>query len=93
VAARKAEGRQKALIGLRLRDRGIPREHYQVVSDGRVVGEVTSGMYSPLAGAGVALAYVDPALATEGELAVDIRGKAMAAERTKPPFVRSRVRK
>jgi aminomethyltransferase len=93
VAARKAEGRQKALIGLRLRDRGIPREHYQVVSDGRVVGEVTSGMYSPLAGAGVALAYVDPALATEGELTVDIRGKAIAAERTKPPFVRSRVRK
>jgi len=93
VVARKAEGRQKALIGLRLTERGIPREHYPVIAGGRVVGEVTSGMYSPLAGTGVALAYVDPALATEGELAVDIRGKAVAVERAKPPFVRSRVKK
>jgi glycine cleavage system T protein (aminomethyltransferase) len=93
VAARKAEGRRQALVGLRLTERGIPREHYPVVSGGRVVGEVTSGMYSPLAGSGVALAYVEPALATEGELAVDIRGKPVAAERARPPFVRSRVRR
>ena len=93
VAARKGEGKKKALVGLRLTGRGIPREHYPVVSDGRVVGEVTSGLFSPLAGAGVALAYVEPRLANEGELAVDIRGKPVAAERTKPPFVRSRVRR
>jgi aminomethyltransferase len=93
VMARKAEGKQRALVGLRLTDRGIPREHYPVVSDGRVVGEVTSGLFSPLAGAGVALGYVEPGLASEGELAVDIRGKHVPAERTKPPFVRSRVRR
>jgi glycine cleavage system T protein (aminomethyltransferase) len=93
VAARKSEGRRHALVGLRLTERGIPREHYPVVSGGRVVGEVTSGMYSPLAAAGVALAYVEPALANEGDLAVDIRGKPVAAERMKPPFVRSRVKK
>ena len=93
VAARKAEGKRKALVGLKLTERGIPREHYPVVSGGRVVGEVTSGMYSPLAGAGVALAYVEPALAGEGDLAVDIRGKHVPAERMKPPFVRSRVKK
>jgi aminomethyltransferase len=93
VAARKAEGRHKALVGLKLMERGIPREHYPVVSGGRIVGEVTSGMFSPLAGAGVALAYVEPALAGEGDLAVDIRGRPVPAERTRPPFVRSRVRK
>ena len=93
VVARKSAGRRQALVGLRLTARGIPREHYPVVSGGRVVGEVTSGLFSPLAGAGVALAYVEPALASEGELAVDIRGKHVPAERTKPPFVRSRVRR
>ena len=93
VVARKSAGRRQALVGLRLTARGIPREHYPVVSGGRVVGEVTSGLFSPLAGAGVALAYLEPALASEGELAVDIRGKHVPAERTKPPFVRSRVRR
>ncbi len=93
VLARKSEGKHQALVGLRLTARGIPREHYPVVSDGRVVGEVTSGLFSPLAGAGVALAYVEPGLASEGELAVDIRGKHVPAERMKPPFVRSRVRR
>lgn len=93
VSARKSEGKRKALVGLRLTDRGIPREHYPVVSNGRVVGEVTSGLFSPLAGTGVGLAYVEPELASEGELAVDIRGKHVPAERAKPPFVRSRVRR
>jgi len=92
VAARKEQGAQKGLVALKLTDRGIPREHYPVVSGGRVVGEVTSGMHSPMAG-GVAIAYVEPALASEGELAIEIRGKAVPCERVKTPFVRSNVRR
>jgi aminomethyltransferase len=63
-----------------------------VLIDGEVSGEITSGMHSPMAG-GVALAYVKPEHAAEGQLAVEIRGKAVAAERTRTPFVRSNVRK
>ena len=92
VVARKAEGPRQCLIALRLTERGIPREHYPVLADGSACGEVTSGMHSPLAG-GVALAYVKPEYAGQGELSVEIRGKAVAAERTSAPFVRSNVRK
>ncbi|HKI61416.1 MAG TPA: glycine cleavage system aminomethyltransferase GcvT [Mariprofundaceae bacterium] len=92
VAARKEQGAERKLIALKLTERGIPREHYPVLIDGEVSGEITSGMHSPMAG-GVALAYVKPEHAAEGQLAVEIRGKAVAAERTRTPFVRSNVRK
>jgi len=92
VVARKAEGAQKVLLALKLTGRGIPREHYPVLVNGEPSGEVTSGMHSPMAG-GVALAYVKPEHAAHGELAVEIRGRAVPAERTTTPFVRSNVRK
>jgi aminomethyltransferase len=92
VVARKEQGAGRKLIALKLTERGIPREHYPVLVNGEVSGEITSGMHSPMAG-GVALAYVKPEHAAEGQLAVEIRGKAVAAERTRTPFVRSNVRK
>jgi aminomethyltransferase len=93
VAARRAEGPQKVLTGLKLTERGIPREQYRVVADGSEAGIVTSGIHSPLAGGGVALAYVAPEYAQDGDLAVEIRGRRIPAVRIKPPFVRSNVRK
>ncbi len=92
VEARKAEGAKKRLIALKLIERGIPREHYKVFVNGIESGEVTSGMHSPMAG-GVALAYVMPEHAIEGDVSIEIRGKQVAAERTSLPFVRSNVKK
>ncbi len=93
VAARKEAGAEKALIALKLTGRGIPREHYKVFVDEVERGEITSGMHSPLAGGGVALAYVQPKHVTEGKLSVEIRGKQVDAERATLPFVRSNVRR
>jgi len=93
VETRQAEGAEKKLIALKLTGRGIPREHYKVFVDGVESGEITSGMHSPLAGGGVALAYVKPEHVTDGELSVEIRGKYIEAERTTTPFVRSNVRR
>jgi len=92
VVARRADGPQKRLIALKLTGRGIPREHYPVSVDGIASGEITSGMFSPIAG-GVALAYVLPEHAEKGALGVEIRGKQVPAERTTLPFVRSNVRR
>ena len=93
VEARKAEGAKQQMVALKLTERGIPREHYKVIAGGKEVGEVTSGMHSPLAGCGVAIAYVEPEYATSDSLCIDIRGKAVPAERTTTPFVRSNVRR
>lgn len=92
VEVRRAAGPQQRLIALKLTGRGIPREHYTVFADGEKTGEVTSGMFSPMAG-GVALAYVKPEHAESGALSVEIRGKAVPAERSTLPFVRSNVRR
>ena len=74
-------------VGLRLQDRRVPREHYPVCWDGRAVGEVTSGTFSPTLDRPIAMAYVEPAAATSGQmLQVDIRGRLAPAEVVDLPF-------
>ncbi|BCL36035.1 glycine cleavage system aminomethyltransferase GcvT [Nostoc sp. MS1] len=86
----KATGVQRRLIGLQTQGRNIARHGYQVLSQGKVVGEVTSGTLSPTLGYPVALAYVPAKLAKVGQqLEVEIRGKAYPAVVVKRPFYRS----
>ncbi len=94
VLARREQGPERVLIGLRLRERGIPREGYPVFVGEQEVGRVSTGQHSPLAGAGIALAYVQPTHAdAQDGWAIGIRGRKVPAERCRPPFVRSRVRR
>lgn len=89
----KADGVQRRLIGLRLQGRNIARHGYQVLSTGKIVGEVTSGTLSPTLGNAIALAYVPKELTTVGQqLEVEIRGKAYPATVVKRPFYRSKNR-
>jgi aminomethyltransferase len=84
-----AEGMSKRLVGLKLAGRAIARHGYPVLHGGSVVGEVTSGTWSPTLGEAIALAYVPPTLAKIGtELAVEIRGQAQPATVVKRPFYR-----
>ena len=84
-----AEGVDRRLVGLRLEGRAIARHGYPVLQNGAVVGEVTSGTWSPTLGQAIALAYVPSAAAKLGtELAVEIRGKAEPAVVVKRPFYR-----
>ena len=82
------------LVGLVLEERGVLRSHQAVSACGepgadslRVVGEVTSGSFSPTLNRSIALARVEPG---SGErVMVDIRGRQHAARVVKPPFVRN----
>lgn len=82
----------RRLVGLTLEGAGIPREGYPVVSDGREVGVVTSGVWSPTLKKGIALASVEK-YALEAPLAVLIRGKAVSAARAKLPWYRNVTKK
>jgi len=66
-----------------------PRQHSEVLSpDGAVIGEVTSGAFSPCLKTNIALAYVPKEFAKAGtELQVSVRGKVNKATVTKVPFV------
>ena len=87
------EGARRLLWGIKSAERAIPRPHMQVNgADGAVVGEVTSGTFSPTLKVGIGLALLDRSVAEGDEVSVDIRGRAAPMEVVKPPFVPSHVR-
>ncbi len=89
----KSTGVTRRLVGLQMQGRNIARHGYQVLSQGKVVGEITSGTLSLTLGYPVALAYVPTALSQVGQqLEVAIRGKAYPAIVVKRPFYRSKNR-
>ncbi len=90
----KAEGPRRSLRGLELTGRGIPRGHMPVYAGGTLVGETTSGTFSPTKRVGIALALLDTAagLAEGDEVEIDIRGRRAPARVVKPPFVQTSVR-
>src|SRR6476660_4968619 len=84
------EGLPSRLRGLRMHERRhIPRAHYPVFDGDLVIGEGTSGTFSPLLETGIGLAYLWPADVADvgAEVEVDIRGRRGAATVVRPPFV------
>jgi aminomethyltransferase len=95
LLAEKAAGPARLLRGLEALDRGIPRAHMQVLSPtGEVVGEVTSGTFSPTRRVGIGLALVSAGAGIDDgdEVAIDVRGRSSAVRVVRPPFVESHVR-
>ena len=89
LAAQKAAGLQRKLVGFEMREAGIPRHGYGIQQDGAQVGEVTSGTQGPTVKKAIGIGYVPTTLAAEGTpLAIDIRGRPVRAEVVKTPFKR-----
>lgn len=87
IVRMKEEKPAERLVSLKLGPRVIPRQHYKVWADGREVGEIRSGLFSPSLGHGIATAYVPREYAKVGnQLEVEIRGKKEPATIVKPPF-------
>ncbi len=77
-------------------DRGIPRAGMSVLNQaGEVIGEVTSGTFSPTLKTGIALALLKPEYKAGSEsedVVIDVRGRTSTAKVVKLPFVESHVR-
>ncbi len=84
----KAEGLKKRLVAFEMVDKGIPRQHYEVVNENdEVIGEVTSGTMSPMLKKGIGMAYVKTDYRKIGtEIFIKIRNKNVKANVVKLPF-------
>lgn len=91
----KEQGPHRLLRALVMQERGIPRADYEVRdSQDTVIGQVTSGTFSPTLQKGIALALVstENSLQEGDEVFINIRGKNVPAQVTSLPFVPSHVR-
>jgi aminomethyltransferase len=88
ILAAKEKGLKHKLIGYKMRERGIPRQGYKLFSNGLEVGYTTSGTLSPTLNDNIGIGYLSTDLASEGTaIQVEIRGRMVAAEVVKTPFV------
>ena len=86
----KENGVTKKLVGFEMIDRGIPRQHYEIMdAAGNIIGEVTSGTQSPSMNKGIGMGYVATEYAKNGsEIYINIRNKYLKAVVTKMPFLK-----
>lgn len=90
----KAKGPDRKIIGFELTGRNVPRQGFLIEKDGQVIGEVTSGTFSPTLEKSIGLAYIDVAQASVGNsVDVVIRDKRIPATLVSTPFVQPRVKK
>ena len=81
------EGVTPVLRGLRTEGRRPPREGQAVLRNGVQIGRLSSGNFSPTLGHGIALAFVESDVLIGDELAIDVRGNAVAAVVVDLPFL------
>ena len=89
LETQKEEGVDETFVGVRLRERGVPRGGY-AVTDGDLtrVGKLTSGTMSPTLDEPIGLGYLHESYADAGtEVSVVVRGDEKRAEVVIPPFL------
>ncbi|MDQ3956036.1 MAG: glycine cleavage system aminomethyltransferase GcvT [Actinomycetota bacterium] len=88
----KEAGAARKLFGIQCTDRGVPRQGNEVFVDGKSVGALTSGNYSPTLATGIGLALgptetrPDPGSRAE----IETRGRRIGGDIVKPPFIKKR---
>ncbi|WP_378954518.1 glycine cleavage system aminomethyltransferase GcvT [Pelosinus sp. sgz500959] len=87
LALQKKNGLKRKVVGFIVTGRGIARAEYPVIADGRWIGTVTTGSYSPSLDKNMGLALVEAEFAAVGqEFEIEIRGKRVAAQVIPKPF-------
>ncbi len=84
----------RALVGLKMVGRGIPRAGLKILAGGsssandtNVIGTVTSGTHSPTVDGGIGMGYVEQNHSAIGTpLVIDVRGRLVEAEVVDMPF-------
>ena len=93
LLAQKESGLEQKVFGLKMVDKGIPRAHYKIYKDETMLGEVTSGTFSPTLKKGIALARLSSKIKLGDDVWVEIRNEKHPAIIVKPPFATPSVKK
>ena len=84
------QGLKRKLIGFTLPDRSLARHGYEIISNGSIVGRVTSGTFSPSLKKGIGMGYVVTGLANAGNVvSVRVRGNETPATIVVMPFLQN----
>ena len=93
LLAEKEAGPKRRLCALISTGRAIPRPHMSVsLTRDVLLGEITSGTFSPTLKKGIGLALLASVVNPEAEVGVDVRGRREIFQLTKLPFVDTSVR-
>jgi aminomethyltransferase len=84
------EGLKRKLVGFTLPDRTLARHGYEMTYNGSIVGQVTSGTFSPSLKKGIGMGYISAELANAGNVvAVRVRDKEIPATIVMLPFLQN----
>ena len=85
--AERDRGIERRLVGIVTEGRRPARAGCAISVDGAVVGEVTSGTFSPMLGHGIALGFVPPDTPEGTAVVIDVRGKDLPGHVAATPFI------
>lgn len=86
LEAQKGAGVERSLIGVVFEGKGVLRAGFDIVQSEQVVGQITSGSFSPTLGYSIALARVTNI--APAPVFAQIRGREVPILAVKPPFYR-----
>ncbi len=87
LSAKKTAGVRERIVGFKVNDKAPARDGYTVLKDGKPVGKVASGTYSPSLKIGIGLAHVAADLTAVGTaLEMEAHGRRVPIEIVKLPF-------
>jgi aminomethyltransferase len=87
LLSQKTNGTSRKIVGIELLDKGILRENFKIIQNGKEIGYITSGTFSPLYKKSIGLAMMDIEYSNIGtQIDVNIRGRNAKAVVVKTPF-------
>lgn len=90
LVKQKEGGLKRRLVSFEVKGKAIARQGYSILSDGRRIGDVTSGNFSPNIEKSIGMGYVELGLEAEGTgIEIDVRGKPVEGVIINSPFVKS----
>ena len=86
----RAEGTPRKLQGIRLGSKRLLAPGMKILLEGNEIGEISSGVFSPMLDCGIAFAFVDAGVPLETPVGVDIRGKSEPATLVSKRFLKKK---